>query len=276
MATVLMFNISLFAQTDIPTSKSEKLKKLREAMRGRASSERKSSAPLDATRNQDMWQRALQELTPKENAYSNKTEASSAVVRTQLIEAKDPVFNHGLQVGLTLQPYSPRGRVPMVSLGQNDLNRLESTWMPGFQIGYAPWESDLLGKHGVGLRFGASYARQAVDVYGPSGNSLGDTELHSLLTYGFLTQEWIFNRAPRWSWHADLGASRFDMLQTGQHTLAEASDSVWLALLRTGPSWRAGDFWFGLSYERRMPLSAGSWVRIDPDAVILGVQYGLR
>lgn len=289
LAALLVFCTALHAQdgadappadSRAPLSKSEKLKRLREAMRGgggdvapaTAADRKKKNVPPPPP--EDMRERAFRELRPK--TYSDKTEAGTAVVRTRVIEAADPVYNFGLQLGVALQPYSPRGEVPMVTLGRNDLSRLDSTWMPAVELRYAPWTPRWLGHHALGFRIGAGYARQDVTVRGPTGADLGATRLHSLHSYAFLSQEWVFTHAPRWGWALDLGGSRFDVIQTGANPLTDASDSVWLALLRTGPTYRVGDFWFSLGYERRQPTGRSKWAQLEADAVVIGALYGIR
>ncbi|NJL25320.1 MAG: hypothetical protein HC902_09170 [Calothrix sp. SM1_5_4] len=163
----------------------------------------------------------------------------------------------------------------MLTLGERDLSRLASTWMLGAEFRYMSWTTSFLSEHSVGFRVSAAYAVQSVALAGPTGKDLGKTRLHSLQTGVALSQEWAVGRWPAWAWDLDIGLSRFDQIQTGESNLAEASGDVWLATGRIGPSYRIGDFWMGLTYERRTPVSSG-WARLDDSAVILGVHYGLR
>lgn len=261
-----------------PVSKAEKLRKLREALRGDGADAQKPKPRHPPDKSQpptDMIQRALVELKPADNAYSINAEPSSAVVRTKIIAAEDPVAYRGLQLGITVQPYSPVGSAPLVTLGERDLGQAGDTWMYGLEMRYTPWKSRLLGEHGVGLRVGASYARQELAVYSATGIRLGNTQLHSLHSYALLSQEWILKRLPWLSLNLDLGASRFDMILTSESTLGEVSDDIWMGLLRVGPSARWGDLSFNLSYERREALT-DSWVRMASDGVMLGILYGVR
>lgn len=278
LAVLFLLGAFAHAQAETPMSKEEKLRRLREAMRGGTISQsepakgkksaRKEAAPVD------LRAHALGELKPK--SYSESAEPSRAIVRTHIIEAKDPVYNLGLQLGLTIQPYSARGQVPMITYGENDLSRLESTWQLGLEMRYVPWTTEWLGRHGVGVKLGGAYSRQAVSLRGPTGASLGATQIHSLNAYAMLSQEWLFTKFPEWGWGLDLGGSRFDLIQTSADPLASASDSLWLGLVRTGPTYRAGDFWFNLSYERRQPLTRGDWARVDANSFVLGALYGIR
>lgn len=277
------FCLNLNAQTEeaapeAPTPKAEKIRKLREALRGSSEPSGKPAPRHPPDRSQppaDMIQRAIGELKPSESSYSADVETSSAVVRTQIIEAKDPVAYTGLQLGLTAQPYSPAGSAPLVTLGERDLGSAGNTWMYGLEMRYTPWTSHLLGEHAVGLRVGASYARQQLAIYSATGVKLANTQLHSLHSYALLSQEWVLKRVPWLSLNLDLGASRFDMILTSESTLGEASEDVFLSLVRVGPSARLGDFAVNLSYERREPLT-DSWARLAADGVMLGILYGIR
>lgn len=231
--------------------------------------------PPPPSENVDSRQRALDELKRPEESYTSDTAPSTAVVRTQPILAKDPVFYRGLQLGLTVQPYSAEGRVPLVSLGERDLTGASPTWMPGLEARFLPWTSHLLGEHGVGFRLGAAYTRQEISLYARTGVKLANTELHALETYAFLSQQWRLAGAKYWSVNADLGAMRFDTLLTSTSTLGEASDNIWLGVLRLGPAYRSGPFSFSLAYERREKVSAG-WARLAGDGVVAGVMYDLR
>lgn len=258
------------------TTKAEKLEQLRKALRSGGSEESATPRhpPLKSEK-VDMQSRALDELKLNSSAYSESATPSVAVVRTQSIIAKDPVYYSGLQIGLNVQPYSAQGIAPLVTLGPRDLSVAEPSYMFGFEARYMPWMSVLLGEHSVGFRMGASYARQALNLYAPTGVRLGDSNVHSLQSYAFLSQEWVLPRAKYWSMNADLGVSRFDMLLTSSSTLGEASDNIWLGTLRLGPSFRSGDLSFNLNYERRERLTEG-WARLAEDGIILGILYGIR
>lgn len=258
-------------------TKAERLQQLRKALRGEsADGDRpKPRHPPPKGEAVDMQLRALDELKQEDSSYSSYAGPSVGVVRTQSLIAEDPVTYTGLQLGLTMQPYSARGTVPLVSLGRRDLSGADPTWMLGFEARYLPWTSQLFGTHAVGLRAGIAYSRQDISLFAPSGAALANTELHALQSYILLSQTWSLAKSRRWSVNTDVGVSRFDMLLTSSSTLGEASDNIWLGVLRLGPSLRAGNFQFNLNYERRERLSEG-WARLAENGVSLGVLYGIR
>lgn len=258
-------------------TKAEKLQLLRKALRGGGDGGEnpRPRHPPPKSEPVDMQKRALDELKQEESSYSDSAGPSVAVVRTQSLVAEDPVSYSGLQLGLTVQPYSPEGRVPLVTLGERDLSGAGDTWMPGLEARYLPWTSRLFGRHGVGFRAGLAYARQELALYAPTGMRLANTELHALQSYLLLSQAWSVAKSKSWSVNFDAGVSRFDMLVTSGSSLGEASDNLWLGIVRLGPSYRAGHFQFNLNYERREPISGG-WARLAENGMSLGVLYGIR
>jgi hypothetical protein len=267
-----------------PLSKAEKLKALRRALsgggangagRGAASSAARghSRSRTEPAKPTDFRAQALSELQPDEKAYSSNPAPVLATVRTQSILAEDPVFYQGVRLGLTLSPYRPEGHMPLVNLGERDLAALPSTWMLGIDLRLLPWTTSVLGRHAWGLRVAGAYAGQNVKLTAPTGKDLGATKLHSFQSSLLLSQQWAMRG--NWSWDLDLGVSRFDVIQTGRSSLAEASDAIWLAVGRTGPAYRFGRLSMGLDYEHRRPFTRG-WAKLNESAWLLGVSYGLR
>lgn len=261
------------------TTKAEKLEQLRRALRGGQSSSDHSKAShpsVSDTEPSDMRNKALDELRPKEASYSVENTPNLAIVRTQNIEAKDPVSYKRLQVGLTAQPYAAKGSAPLVLIGDRDLSQSDSTWMFGAEARYMPWNSHLVGEHLVGLRFSAAYARQSLNLVAPTGVGLSNSRIHALQTSLLLSQEWVAPWSNAWSLNFDAGVSRFDLLLTSSSTLGEASSDIWLSTFRIGPSYRFGRLSLNFTYERRDRMTHG-WARYEENGFLLGMMYdGLR
>ncbi|MBX3022689.1 MAG: hypothetical protein KF799_13535 [Bdellovibrionales bacterium] len=261
--------------TEAPLTKEQRIKALRKALGSSGGSEtpvsEKAKVPAAPI---DYRDRALSELRPKEDSYSHNLQPILATVQTQKIEATDPVLYQGLQLGLTFQRYRPQGRVRLVTLGERSVDQ-QPTVMTGLEMRYMPFTTTLLGHHTWGFRGAVNYAVQNVKLYGPTGKDLGPTKLHSIQAAGYVSQEWSFADTSDWSWLVDIGIGHFDLIQTGEHNFSQASGGGWIALLRTGPSYRLGSVWMNLAYERRTTLTR-DWARIKEDGVLLGVQYGFR
>lgn len=257
-----------------PASKSEKLERLRKALRGSSGTPAPRHPPPKAEA-VDMQIRARDELKLESSAYSDGLAPSVAVVRTTSILAKDPVYYSGLQVGVNAQPYTPQGKAPLVTLGERNLGSADQTYMLGLEARYMPWISGLFGEHSVGFRIGASYARQEINLFAQTGVRLGNSNLHSLQSYVLLSQQWALPSAKYWSVNVDAGVSRFDMLLTSSSSLGEVSDDIWLATLRLGPAYRTGNLSFNLNYERRQRMTDG-WARLEENGIMLGMLYGIR
>lgn len=273
--SILIAASSAHAQTSATPSKSAKLEQLRKALRGGQASGPAPRHPPPKAEAIDMQMRARDELRLNNNSYSDGVAPSVAVVRTQSILAKDPVYYSGLQIGVNVQPYAPQGKAPLVSLGERSLSSADATYLLGLEARYMPWISNVFGEHSVGFRVGASYARQELNLFAQTGVRLGNSNLHSLQTYALLSQQWALPRAKYWSVNVDAGVSRFDMLLTSQTSLGEVSDDIWLATLRMGPSFRLGDLSFNLNYERRQRVTDG-WARMEENGIMLGILYGIR
>lgn len=222
----------------------------------------------------DMRARALNELTPKSDSYMKVPAANSAVVRTSNIIAEDPVRYVGLKIGLTAQNHGISGMAPLTVIGSADLANSRSTWMGGLEAQYLPWTTGLWRNHTAGFRLGAAYARQSLPLTGPSGVAIQNTMVHSLISYFLLSQQWSLYGS-RWSFHADVGGARADVLLTSSSTVGEASTSSWWTVARVGPSFHLGSMSVNLSYEMRRPVSEG-WARLPDSAFVLGLLYGVR
>ncbi len=233
-----------------------------------------ANTPLRAK--SDMRTRALEELSSLVANGQENSHESTAVVETQSIQAMDPVESYGLALGLTLQPYSAKGHAPMVALASNDLKQMPSTTMFGVEMELLPWRTSRDGSGRLGLRFGFSYAKQTLKVYNSGGSSAGLNQLHSLHSFLLASHSWLLPRTEHWNWLLAAGGSRFDLVQVGPSTLSEASDTLWLLLMQTGPSWKAGDISLSLNYERRFSARKGRWAQVAQDTLILGARYELR
>lgn len=276
LGLLLAWNVTAFAESETLT-KEQRLKAIREAMgSSRSTPERASrSTKTDTKAPVDYRSRALDELKPPPQAYSLDPSPRLATVVTQEIKSTDPIYYQGLQIGLTAQSYRPHGTVPLVTLGERRLDDMPATILPGLELRYMPWVTELGGRHLVGFRTAASYVAQSVKLVSSTGKDLGPTKLHSLQASILLSQEWVWAARPALSAMLDLGVGRFDLIQSGTSNVAQASSGLWLSLLRVGPSYRIGPVWLNVMYEARRPLSRG-WARVADDAWIAGVQYGIR
>jgi len=221
----------------------------------------------------DFKAEALKELAPPQGKTAPPSIRPSAVVQTRVIEAGDPLLYEGLQVGLSVQRYNPKGRIPLIVLGEKRLEDQPSAWMYGVEIKGQLASNWLWSHHQIGWRWVTNYANQKVDLRGPTGVSLGETRLHALQNTLFMAQEWGFTA--RWSLLLDLGYSRFDVIQSGQNAFSETSGELWMVAGRLGVAYRLGAFWVNLEYERRWPTKP-SWVEVDSGNWILGLKYAVR
>lgn len=277
LGVILAWGATANAQSEALT-KEQRLKAIREAMgssRGDGAERPGRSSRVESKAPVDYRSRALEELKVGPEAYSLDPRPRLATVVTQEIRSTDPIYYQGLQVGLTAQSYRPRGTVPLVGLGERRLDDLPSTILPGLELRYMPWVTEVGGRHLIGFRTAASYAAQGVKLVSPTGKDLGPTKLHSLQASLFLSQEWVWTARPSLSAALDLGVGRFDLIQSGTANVAQASSGLWLSLLRVGPAYRIGPVWLSVMYEARRPLSRG-WARVADDAVLAGVQYAVR
>ncbi|NJL25321.1 MAG: hypothetical protein HC902_09175 [Calothrix sp. SM1_5_4] len=104
------------AQDTAPLTKQQKLEALRKALGGGRSSESEARPGVRGKKTPppkpDYLSRALEELKVDDSAYGITQNTPLATVQTRAIESADPVSYEGLRIGLSLQPYQPRGRMP--------------------------------------------------------------------------------------------------------------------------------------------------------------------
>jgi hypothetical protein len=257
-------------------TKAEKLKALRKALGGQSpesASAHKSASKAKSI--EDFRAQALDELKPEESSYSSSTTPVVATVSTREIEALDPVRYESFRVGFTAQTFRPEAKIPLVSLGEKDLNGLPAVPMWGLSLRLLPWRTSWLADHAIGLKLAVAYAGETVSLKGPTGKDLGLTKLHNVLSSAWLSQEWNLSSSKHWRWDLDLGVSRLDMIETGENPLAQASDAIWLTSMRLGPAYHYGPLSVNLDYERRVPFSRG-WAKLNADSLVMGMAYGFR
>ncbi len=276
---VVLFCLTICSYSEAAEIQAERQQK-REALRrylGRPSGSVKKPVlkTKPPTIDSDLRSQALSEIKADEKAFTPEPIGSATVI-TQKIEAKDPVAYQGLQIGLTARAFTPKGRVPIVAMGYRELDQhVGRTWLLGGELRVMPYRSELF-KSAVGFRAGLAYAGQNLTLFTLSGRSLGPSRLHSLESYFTVSQNWVWNSFPRWSFELDLGISRFDSILASQNSLANESDHVWAATALVGPKVRLGDFWLSINYQHREPVSRGDWFRVNEQSLVFGAQYAVR
>jgi hypothetical protein len=227
----------------------------------------------------DFKQMATQEIAAPMTPSSDEAPAvrtSAATVTTQSLIEEDPIQYAHFELGMSATPYRPQGEVPLTGLGNYNLHRVSESILWGLEGRYLPWSIGGLTNWHWGFRLGAQYSKQSVHLAGPTGNSLGKTEVNSLISNLWLSSSYGFRWSHLWGWNLDVGPSRLDLIQTSASTLANQSDSLWLLMLQSGPSIKAGRWDLQLNYQYRTPFRRSGWAEMASSGVSLSVLYGLR
>lgn len=276
-AVVLSFTTQAATVSVKPVDKSERIKRLRAALDRQNQDEAREAGALQKKVKIDNYKnKAYEELTVPTPSYSNEFVPTSATVQTQELSGDNFVRYDGLQLALKLQPYSPKGVIPMAGIPDNNLNALPSQTMTGLGLRYMPWTLTFAGEPLLGVQTTVSYAQNRVSLFGPTGVNLGDTRLHTIFSQAYFSSEWTFSSISMLSLTLDAGIAHLDLVQSGKNSLANQSDSRWLSVLEFGPQIRTGDWWWNVKYQYRSPISGSRWAQMETSSFEIGLLYGLR
>lgn len=226
----------------------------------------------------DFRQIAIDEIKPTVSPSTQNTavNVSAATVQTKSLIPEDPVHYEHFQVGFSASPYRPQGLVPLTGMSSYDLSQASESLLWGIEGRMLPWRISQWGNLGLGFRANVQFSKQSIHLVGPTGNSLGGTELNSLISSVWFSVNMPIRSLQWLSWNADLGPSRLDLIQTSETTLANQSDSLWLTSFRTGPSFHWKNWDLEVNYQYRATLRSAAWARIASSAVSVDVLYGVR
>jgi hypothetical protein len=174
---------------------------------------------------------ATKELSLPPEDLSTGVLPTPATVRSRVEAVKNPVRPLAYRLGVSLQPFTPKGTMnvgqlapyDMSQAGTNPMLAVEGQWLP-LMISSVP-----------GLQVGAftsiGYAQFNLDLRSPTGASIGDTKLHAIKVQVGGTASYQLPRAPLWSVHGNVGAGRLVDIQSSTTSYANSSSSVNFASL---------------------------------------------
>ena len=170
-------------------------------------------------------------LLPKED-LSTGVLPTPATVRSHVEEVRNPVRPLAYRLGVSLQPFSPKGTMPVGDLTPYDLSQVGTNAMIAVEGQWLP----LTIMNVPGLQAGAfaslGYAQFNVSLRSPAGISLDDTKLHIVKVQFGGTASYQLPRSPLWSLHGNLGLGRLMEIQSsGASSYANASETVDFASL---------------------------------------------
>ena len=234
---IVIFNLSVFAQSGAsisvapstsepqpPTSRAPLVKKVQ----ARKKKKSRDVAPLET-----LEARAAKELVLPKDDRSTDLLQTPATVRSKVEEVANPLRPLEFLLGVSVQPFSPKGSMPVTDLapynlsdaGTNAMIAIDGQWLPLEFEGASGLKSGL--KSGVFVSVG--YAQFNLALRSPTGVQLEDTKLHAIKAQLGLTASYQLPKAPLWSAHGNLGIGRLQLIQSSTASSQNASSAIGFA-----------------------------------------------
>jgi hypothetical protein len=194
--------------------------------------------------------RAVHELMLPKDDLSVGVLPTPATVRSRVEEVTNPARPLEYRLGISIQPFSPKGSMPVTDLapynladaGTNPMFAIEGQWLP------------LTFENVAGLKAGPfvslGYAQFDLALRSPTGVQLEDTKLHAIKAQLGATASYELPQSPLWSLHGNLGVGRLQLIQSSASAAANTSSAINFASL-------------GLSLERSLSTNFSAYVGYD-------------
>lgn len=218
------------ASASVPAPKTAPAPKRRAPTRKAASSKKKTSTSGPVAPEVLENQATKELMLPKED-LSQGVLPTPATVRSRVEDVKNPIRPLEYRLGVSLQPFTPKGTMPVGDLipydlsdaGTNAMVAIDGQWLP---IGFA----DVPGLE-AGAFASVGYAQFDLALRAPTGLRLADTKLHAIKAQIGATASYQLPKSPLWSLHGNLGVGRMQLIQASPVSYANASSAVNFASL---------------------------------------------
>lgn len=188
---------------------------------------KKSSSPIPQVVAPEVLEtQADQELVLKKGELSTGVLPTPATVRSRVEEVKNPVKPLLYRLGVSVQPFQPKGSLQVgdlvpydtSALGTNAMFALEGQWLPLKFVNTPGLDA--------GGFISVGYAQFNVALRSPAGISLENTRLNVIKIQGGATVSYQLPKSPLWSVHGNVGLGRLLEIQSSGAQYANTSTAV--------------------------------------------------
>lgn len=199
---------------------------------------------------EDLSIQAMKELTLPSEDLTTGVLPTPATVRSRIEEVRSPIRPLAYRLGLSIQPYEPKGQMSVGTLAPYDISVVGTQPMVALEGQWLPFNITSIPGLQAGLFASLGYAQHTVNLRSPTGATLEDTVLHSLKAQAGVTGSYQLPKSPRWSAHGNLGVGRLSTIQASTSSYANSSSSSWFASL-------------GLAAERNLIPNLSAYIGYD-------------
>jgi hypothetical protein len=169
-------------------------------------------------------------MLPKED-LSQGVLPTPATVRSRVEDVKNPIRPLEYRLGVSLQPFTPKGTMAVGDLIPYDLSDAGTNAMAAIDAQWLPLSFENVAGLEAGAFASVGYAQFDLALRAPTGLRLEDTKLHAIKAQIGATASYQLPKSPLWSLHGNLGVGRMQLIQASPVSYANASSAVNFASL---------------------------------------------
>ena len=236
----------------------------------------KSAAPQVFAPEQLENQAVKELLLPKED-LSTGVLSTPATVRSRVEQVKNPVRPLAYRLGVSFQPFTPQGTMPVGDLVPYDLSQAGMGAMVAIEGQWLPFVTTVTGLQ-AGAFASVGFAQFNLALRSPAGISIDSTKLSIVKFQLGGTASYQLPRSPLWSAHGSVGLGRLMEIQSSpSSSYANSSEYVDFASLgltaeRSLMSLGLSGFSVYVGYDLRLALNRSTAGADVPNhSVLLGL-----
>ena len=193
--------------------------------KGKSGAKRKSAAP-QVVAPEVLENKATQELMlPKEDLTTGVL-PTPATVRSRVDEVQNPIRPLVYRVGVSVQPFTPKGEMQVGDLQKYDMSTIGTGAMFALEGQWLP----ILFTNTPGLAAGPyasiGFAQFNLELRSPTGLQLDGTKLNVIKAQLGVTTSYQLPKSPLWSLHGSLGVGRLTVIQSSDISYANSSSAI--------------------------------------------------
>ncbi len=223
-------------------------------------------------------EQAATELVIQPADQSPQVVVTAATVRSQVQAVMNPIRRPSFLVGLSVQPYEPRGRAQLQGVEPADLGHPGVRAMPALELRWLPVRLEQIPGTTFGLFGSLGYVQHQIAIEAPTGVIIQDARLNTYKTQLGLSGTWHRSDLAKWGIRGELGGGQLAAVQSSSSSYANASNSLNFLSAGAYLDWEVIDrVTLSAGYDHRIPSGTETAnLRIPRQNFMLGVSGGFQ
>ena len=199
---------------------------------------------------------AMKELMLPKEDLSTGVLPTPATVRSRIETLENPVHPLEYRLGVSIQPFTPKGTMPVTDLMPYDLEAAGTGAMFALDGQWLPLHFEKVSGLEAGPFVSIGYAQFNLALRSPTGVQLENTKLHAIKVQLGATASYQLPNSPLWSVHGNLGIGRLQLIQSSSAAYANTSSAMnFVSFGVAGERALSANLSVYLGYDLRLALS---------------------